>query len=146
VWKSEFVTATYETLTGPLLTDMLLGTPFLAWVFRLLGVQVGTRVTLLSNDITEHDMVSVGDEAVINRHAGPQTHLFEDRVMKIGRIDIEARGCMKAYAICLPNSRVGEGSQVGCLSLVMKGETVSAGEAWEGAPIAPRRTQFGISP
>jgi acetyltransferase-like isoleucine patch superfamily enzyme len=29
---------------------------------------------------------------------------------------------------------------LGCLSLVMKGETVPAGEAWEGAPIAPRRS------
>jgi hypothetical protein len=74
--------------------------------------------------------------------AGPQTHLFEDRVMKIGRVDIEARGCMKAYSICLPNSRIVACGQLGCLSLVMKGETVPAQEAWEGAPIAPRRTQL----
>jgi non-ribosomal peptide synthetase-like protein len=87
VWKSEFVTSTYETLAAPLLTDMLTGTPLLAWVFRLLGVQVGARTTLLSNDITEYDMVSIGDDAVINRLAGPQTHLFEDRVMKTGRVE-----------------------------------------------------------
>jgi non-ribosomal peptide synthetase-like protein len=140
VWKSEFVTSIYETLAAPLLTNMLTGTPFLAWVFRLLGVQIGARTTLLANDITEYDMVSLGDEAVINHHAGPQTHLFEDRVMKIGRVDIEARACMKAYSICLPNSRIAAGGQLGCLSLVMKGETVPAGEAWEGAPIAPRRS------
>jgi non-ribosomal peptide synthetase-like protein len=141
VWKSEFITSVYEALAGPIITEMLTGTPFLAWVFRLFGVQVGARTTLLSNDITEYDMVSLGDEAVINRHAGPQTHLFEDRVMKIGRVDIEARGCMKAYSICLPNSRIAACGQLGCLSLVMKGETVPANEAWEGAPIAPRRTQ-----
>ncbi|TVY21131.1 Linear gramicidin synthase subunit B, partial [Lachnellula arida] len=145
VWASEFVTATYETLAGPLLTEMLTGTPFLTCAFRLLGVQVGSRTTLLSSDITEYDMVSFGDEAVINRQAGPQTHLFEDRVMKIGRVDIEARGCVKAYSICLPNSRIAAGGQLGCLSLVMKGETVPAGEAWEGAPIAPRRTQPGYN-
>jgi hypothetical protein len=116
--------------------------PFLAWVFRLLGVQMGARTTLLSNDITERDMVTIGDEAVINRHAGPQTHLFEDRVMKIGRIDVEAHGCMKAYSICLPNSRIAAYGQLGCLSLVMKGETVPDKEAWEGAQIAPRRTQI----
>jgi len=142
VWKSEFVTATYEALAAPFFVDMLLGTPFLGWTFRLLGVQVGARTTLLSNDITEYDMVSIGDEAVINRHAGPQTHLFEDRVMKIGRVDIEERGCMKAYSICLPNSRIAAGGQLGSLSLVMKGETVPAKEAWEGAPIAPRRVQL----
>jgi non-ribosomal peptide synthetase-like protein len=93
---------------------------------------------MLSNDITEYDMVSLGDEAVINRHAGPQTHLFEDRVMKVGRVDIETRATMKAYSICLPNSRVAEGGQLGSLSLVMKGETVPSRELWEGSPIAPR--------
>jgi non-ribosomal peptide synthetase-like protein len=94
---------------------------------------------LLSEDITEFDMVSIGDEAVINRHAGPQTHLFEDRVMKVGRIDIEKRGVMKSYSVALPGSRIGEGGQLGSLSLVMKGETVPSGEAWEGAPIGPRK-------
>lgn len=83
--------------------------------------------------------MSIGDEAVINRFSATQTHLFEDRVMKIGRVDLEARACLKTYAIGLPNSSVGEGAQLGSLSLVMKGETVPAGEAWEGAPIAPRR-------
>jgi non-ribosomal peptide synthetase-like protein len=141
VWKSELVTSIYETLASPLLIDLLTGTPFLAWALRLLGVQVGARTTLLSHDMTEFDMVSLGDEAVINQHAGPQTHLFEDRVMKVGRVDIEAHGCMKTYSICLPNSRIGAGGQLGSLSLVMKGETVPAYEAWEGAPIAPRRNQ-----
>jgi hypothetical protein len=90
VWKSEFVTSIYETMAAPLILDMLVGTPLLAWVLRLFGVQIGSRTTLLSHDITEYDMVSLGDEAVINTHSGPQTHLFEDRIMKIGRVDIEA--------------------------------------------------------
>ncbi|KAH7397673.1 non-ribosomal peptide synthetase module [Cadophora sp. MPI-SDFR-AT-0126] len=137
VWKSEFVTSVYETLS-PFCADMLTGTPFMAWFFRAMGVQIGHRTTLLSNDITEYDMVSIGDEAVLNRHAGPQTHLFEDRIMKVGRVDIEDRGCMKAYGVALPGSRIATGGQLGCLSLVMKGETVPSREAWEGAPIAPR--------
>ncbi len=145
MWKSEFVTSVYETLAAPLILDMLVRTPLLAWVLRLFGVQIGSRMTLLSHEITEYDMVSLGDEAVINAHSGPQTHLFEDRVMKVGRIDIEAHGCLKTYSICLPNSRVAAGGQLGCLSLVMAGETVPANEAWEGAPIAPRRTQTRVS-
>lgn len=139
VWRSEFVTSLYETLTTPLLLDFLKGTPFLAWALRLMGVQVGSRTTLLSHDITEFDMVALGDECVINNHAGPQTHLFEDRVMKVGRGDIEARGCMKTHSIILPNSRIGAGGQLGSLSLVMSGETIPDNEAWEGAPIVPRQ-------
>lgn len=139
VWKSEFVTSTYETLTVPLLLEMLTGTPYLAFFLRLLGVQVGSRVTLLSHDVTEFDMVRIGDEAVVNMHAAGQTHLFEDRVMKVGWVDIEANSCCKPYSICLPNSRIAEGGQLECLSLLMKGEVVPANERWEGAPIAPVR-------
>ena len=139
VWKSEFITSTYETLTVPLLVEMLTGTPYLAFFLRLLGVQVGSRATLLSHDITEFDMVKIGDEAVLNMHAAPQTHLFEDRVMKVGRVDVEANACCMPYSICLPNSHVGEGAQLGSVSLLMKGEAVPANETWEGAPIAPAR-------
>jgi len=135
VWRSEFVTSTYETLTVPLFLEMLTGTPYLAFFLRLLGVKVGSRATLLSHDITEFDMVSIGDEAVLNMHAAPQTHLFEDRVMKVGHVDFGARSCCKPYSVCLPNSRIAEGAQLECLSLLMKGEAVPAKETWEGAPI-----------
>lgn len=131
------MTSTYETLTVPLFLEMLTGTPYLAMFLRLLGVKIGARATLISHDITEFDMVSIGDEAVLNMHAAPQTHLFEDRVMKVGRVDYDAHTCAKPYSVCLPNSRVAEGAQLGCLSLLMKGEAVPANEVWEGAPIAP---------
>lgn len=113
----------------------------MAIVFRLLGVQVGSRTVLLSNGITEFDMVSIGDEAVLNRFAGAQTHLFEDRIMKVGRVDLERRSCMKTLAVALPGSSIGACGQLGSLSLVMKGENVPSGQAWEGAPIAPRSAQ-----
>lgn len=145
MWKSEFVTSDYETLAAPLILDMLVGTPLRAPALRLFSVQIESRTTLLSHDITEYDMLSIGDEAVINVHSGPQIHLFEDRIMKVGRIDIKARGCLKPYSICLPNSRIAAGGQLGCLSLVMAGETVPANKAWEGAPIAPRRTQTRVA-
>ncbi|PVH80278.1 hypothetical protein DL98DRAFT_588607 [Cadophora sp. DSE1049] len=95
IWKSKPVTSVFETLS-PFCLDMLTGTPFITWFFRAMGVQIGHHTRLLSSDITEYDMVSIGDEAVLNRHAGPQTHLFEGRIMKVARVDIEDRGYMKA--------------------------------------------------
>lgn len=141
VWLSEFVTSLYESLLEPLFTNKLIGTPYLAMVFRLLGVKVGSRVTMLSSDITEFDMVQLGDEAVINRHAGPQTHLFEDRVMKVGHVHLGKGACMKPYSICLPNSSIASHGQLGSLSLLMKGESIPANQAWEGTPIAPRNNR-----
>lgn len=146
VWLSEAVTSTWETITEPLLAALLVGTPYLAWCFRLMGANVGSRVTLLSSDITEYDCVTIGDEAIINHSCGAQTHLFEDRIMKVGRVSFGRRACAKPYSICLPGSSIADGAQLGCLSLLMKGENLPECTAWEGAPVAPRRRRATASP
>lgn len=145
VWLSEAVTSTWETITEPLLATLLVGTPYLAWCFRLMGATVGSRVTLLASDITEYDCVTVGDEATINHSCGAQTHLFEDRIMKVGRVTFGRRSCAKPYSICLPGSSISDGAQLGCLSLLMKGECLPKGTAWEGAPVVPRRRRTKAS-
>ena len=103
-----------------------------------MGANVGSKVTLLSSDITEYDCVTIGDEAIINQLCGAQTHLFEDRVMKVGNVTMGRRACLKPYSICLPGSSVSHEAQLGCLSLLMKSENLPAGTAWEGAPVVPR--------
>lgn len=104
-------------------------------------IPVRARATLLTTEITEHDIVSICDEPVLNRSASasPQTHLFENRAMKFGRFDIEDGECMKTYSHALPNSCVGARDLLGSLSLLMKGEAVPAGEKWEGSPRASAR-------
>ena len=68
----------------------LRGTPLLPWALRLLGARIGRGVYLDTTDLTEFDCVRIGDEAELNAWCGPQTHLFEDRVMKIGCVEIGA--------------------------------------------------------
>lgn len=143
VWFSEAVTSTSETLLSPLILSKLSGTPFLAPVLRLLGVKIGKHCTLMSFDITEWDLVTLGDEVALNAFSGPQTHLFEDRVMKLGTVTLGDRAVLKSNTICLPNSRVGECSELGSLSLLMKGESVPAFQRWQGAPVARRATGHG---
>jgi non-ribosomal peptide synthetase-like protein len=138
VWLSEAVTSTWETLTEPLLAVHLTGTPYLAMCFRLMGVNIGSRVTLLSSDITEFDCVTIGDEANVNKTCGAQTHLFEDRVMKVGNVVLGKRACLKPFSVCLPGSTIEDEGQLGGLSLLMKGEVLPMGTAWEGAPVVPR--------
>lgn len=135
VWLSEFVTSLFESLLAPLLLYRLVGTPYLNMILRLLGADIGKKCTLMSHDMTEWDMVRLGDEAVLNLHAGPQTHLFEDRVMRVNQVNLGKRAVMKTYAICLPDSSLGEETELGALSVVMRGESVPPFEKWQGAPI-----------
>ncbi|MCC8425583.1 Pls/PosA family non-ribosomal peptide synthetase [Mucilaginibacter sp. UR6-11] len=137
VWKSEAVTSTYEALAIPFFLDYLQGTPWLPPVMRLMGVKIGKRVWLNTTDITEFDMVTIHDDAALNQDCGPQTHLFEDRVMKVGPVKIGARSSIGAGTIILYDSELGDDTSIEALSLVMKGERLSPGTDWIGSPVKP---------
>jgi non-ribosomal peptide synthetase-like protein len=137
VWKSEAVTSTYEALAIPFFLDYLRGTPWLPPMMRLLGVDVGKRVWMNTTDITEFDMVTIHDDAALNEDCGPQTHLFEDRVMKVGSVKIGARSSIGAGTIILYDSELGDDTRIEALSLVMKGERLSPGTDWIGSPVKP---------
>jgi non-ribosomal peptide synthetase-like protein len=137
VWRTELVTATYENLAVNLLLAPLRGTPWLAVYFRLMGAKIGRRVYLDTTDMTEFDLVSIGDDAALNDAAGLQTHLFEDRVMKVSNVTIGARATVGSLAIILYDAVIEDGAELGDLSVLMKGETLAAGTAWEGSPARP---------
>ena len=134
VWLSEAVTAIYEGLPVPLVLRHLHGTPFLPMALRLFGTRIGRRVWMDTTDITEFDLVTIGDDAALNQHSGPQTHLFEDRVMKIDGLVLGARSSMGPHSIALPGAALQDDARLGSLSLVMKGETIPAGPPWAGSP------------
>jgi non-ribosomal peptide synthetase-like protein len=134
VWRTELVTATYENLAVPNLLEPLRGTFWLPAYLRLLGCRIGKRCYIDTTDVTEHDLVEIGDDVAINDLAGLQTHLFEDRVMKVSGIKVKDRATIGSLAIVLYDAEIGEDAQLGDLSVVMKGEALPAGTSWEGSP------------
>lgn len=138
VWFSEAVTATYESLSKTFLLEYLKGSPWLPIALRMLGVKIGKRAWLNTLDITEFDMVTIGDDTALNSDCGPQTHLFEDRVMKIGKVKMGSRSSIGARSIVLYDSQVGDDTLLSALSLVMKGEVLAPGTDWEGSPVRPQ--------
>jgi len=139
VWLSEGVTNLYEGVAIPNFMNYLRGTPWLPLAFNLLGCRIGRGVYMNTNDITEFDCVSIGDYSELNAQACPQTHLFEDRVMKIDHVNIGSRVYMGPRSFVLYGATVGENAKLGALTLVMKGESIPAGTNWRGCPAAPAR-------
>jgi len=137
VWRSEAITSTYEALSIPFFLEYLQGTPWLPIMMRVLGVKTGKRIFMNTTDITEFDMVTICDDAALNADCGPQTHLFEDRVMKVGSVKIGARSSIGAGTIILYDSELGDDTNIEALSLVMKGERLSPGTDWTGSPVKP---------
>jgi non-ribosomal peptide synthetase-like protein len=134
VWISEAVTNLYESLAVPNFLDLLRGTPMLPWALRLLGAHIGRGVYLNTTDLTEFDCVRIGHEAELNAWCGPQTHLFEDRVMKIGLVEIGDQVTVGVRSTILYDTHVGDRVRLGPLTLVAKGERLPPDTRWEGSP------------
>lgn len=134
VWRSELVTCLYENFAVSFVLEHLRGTPYINAVLRLLGCKIGKRVYNDTTDITEFDVIQIGDDVALNDYCGLQTHLFEERVMKVSKVTIGDRCTVGSQAIVLYDAVMESGSQLGDLSMLMKGETLPSQTEWEGLP------------
>ncbi|MBB6499257.1 Pls/PosA family non-ribosomal peptide synthetase [Pedobacter cryoconitis] len=134
VWKNELVNSLCENMVYPLLVNSLLGTPFAPIFFRMMGCEIGKDVYMDTSEITEFDLVHVGDHVAINHMCTLQTHLFEDRVMKMAHLHIGDYCNIGAMSVVLYDSTIEEGATLQALSLVMKGETIPKHTQWAGSP------------
>ena len=132
--RTEAVAVMYWGMAGKVLLDHLRGTPFLPWALRLYGAKMGRGIYMDSTDITEFDCVNVGDYTAINATSALQTHLYEDRVMKVGRVTVGQGVTVGCTATVLYDTHIGDFARIGPLSIIMKGEDLPAHTAWHGAP------------
>jgi non-ribosomal peptide synthetase-like protein len=138
--RTEACAVLYWGLAGKILLEHLRGTPFLPWVLRLFGSKFGEGVFMDMTDITEFDCVKVGDYAALNMVAALQTHLYEDRVMKVGLVDVGRGVTVGAGSTVLYDTHVGDYARLGPLTVVMKGESIPPHSEWVGAPAEPVRS------
>lgn len=134
VWLSEAITSLYEAIVVPNVANYLRGTVYLPWLMRIMGAKIGKRAWLDSTDMTEFDCVELGDDCELNNHTGPQTHLFEDRIMKIGKVTIGNQVTVRSRSTILYDTRVQDNVVLAPMTLVMKGETIPANSTWSGSP------------
>ncbi|MEU7939266.1 Pls/PosA family non-ribosomal peptide synthetase [Microbispora bryophytorum] len=134
VRRTEFVTGLYEAAAVPAGVALLAGTPFLPPVLRWFGARIGRRTCIATTYMTEFDLVEIGDDVAIGSGVSLQTHLFEDRVMKMSAVTVRSGASIGARAVVLYDSVVGEDVSLGALSLLMKGERLTPGTSWRGIP------------
>ena len=134
VRRSELVTGIYEAAAVPALLYLLVGTPMLPPMLRLFGAHIGRRTWIGTTYLTEFDLVEIGDDAMVGREVSLQTHLFEDRVMKMSTVRIGEGATVGDRAIVLYDASIGPDAALEPLSLVMKGEQLPARTRWRGIP------------
>lgn len=134
IWKNDIREFSYGYYINPHLTDLILGTPFIAVLYRAMGAKIGKRVFINTEGFAEFDLINIGDDVCINRDTLIQTHLYEDRIFKLGALKIE-NGCnVGVGSMVLYNTIMEPNSSLGSFSLLMKGETLPANTCWEGSP------------
>lgn len=134
IWKNDIREFSYGYYINPHLTDVILGTPFISILYRAMGAKIGKRVFINTEGFAEFDLISIGDEVCINRDTLIQTHLYEDRIFKLGALRIEDGCNVGVGSMVLYDTVMQTNSTLGSLSLLMKGESLPANTCWEGSP------------
>ena len=88
-------------------------------------------------DLSEFDCVTIGVYCTLNSLSALQTHLYEDRVMKVGRVHLAQGVMVGALSTVLYDTHIGEYVRLSPLTVVMKGEALPAHTEWAGAPAVP---------
>ncbi|MHA6759530.1 Pls/PosA family non-ribosomal peptide synthetase [Streptacidiphilus sp. PAMC 29251] len=136
VWRNELYDSFVEELGMPWLGSTLIGTPFLNTWLRSLGARIGRGVWCETHWLPETDLVELGDGCTLNRGVVVQTHLFQDRLMRMDGIRVGAGATIGPHSIVLLGATVADAAVVGPSSLVMRGETIPARSRWLGNPVA----------
>lgn len=137
VWLNELQDAFVEAVAAPWYFQHTLGTGEINLGLRALGVKIGGGAWIDSYWFPETDLCVVGAGASVGPGTVVQTHLFQDRVMSLDTVTIEAGSTLASHSVALPASLVGKSATVGPGSLVMRGDRVPANSVWQGNPIEP---------
>ncbi|MBF0359778.1 MAG: amino acid adenylation domain-containing protein [Oligoflexia bacterium] len=133
VWFNEVLNGMYESIAVNAMSS-LLGTPFISSYLRLLGCKIGKRVYLNTTLFSEFDLVEIADYSALNAGVIVQNHLFEDRIFKSSYLKIGESCSLGNMSVILYDTIMEKNSNVGPLSLLMKGETLAPNSRWIGIP------------
>jgi non-ribosomal peptide synthetase-like protein len=100
-----------------------------------MGAKVGRGVWCETTAVTEYDLVDLGDGSAVNRGACLMTHVFHDRLLRIGPTTICAGATLGPTSAVLPDTTLGARTCIGGHSVVLRGETLPAGTRWHGSPV-----------
>lgn len=116
--------------------DFLMLSPFLnAWL-RAMGAQLGSNVMINSKYVHDVSLLEIGDDSVIGGEAAISCHAVEHGKLILRKIRIGRKCLIGQRSILMPGVTVEDGAVVGAQAVVLKNDTIPAGETWVGIPAA----------
>jgi acetyltransferase-like isoleucine patch superfamily enzyme len=110
-------------------------TPVWAMYLRLNGARVGRGVWVNSLALMDHNLLELGDGAVVGSDAHVAGHLVERGVLKTAPVRIGRGATIGIGSVVEIGAEVGDRTQVGALSVVPKHARLDADAVYAGAPV-----------
>ena len=117
----------------PFVSATPIGTLFLS----AMGMRVGKRVRMTSENFTDVCMITLGDDVVIGGSATIFCHFGGAGKLVIAPVIIEARATIGEKATVMGDVVVGEGATILPHTVLLPGTRVGARERWGGVPGRP---------
>lgn len=92
---------------------------------------------LLPRCSQEPDCLTIGDGTVIDEMTFIMCHTVENRTLKFHNVVVGAGVTIGCGSCVLPGCYIGDGANLGDVSLLMKGEMMPPGSVWKGVPAVP---------
>jgi acetyltransferase-like isoleucine patch superfamily enzyme len=113
----------------------LRATPLWSFYHRLNGAHVGRRVYVNSIMLSDHDLLELGDDVVIGADVHLSGHIVEGGLLKTGRVRLGRGVTIGVGSMVEIGVTIGDGTQVGALSVVPKHRTLEPQAMYGGVPV-----------
>ena len=111
------------------------GSPLWSMYLRLNGAHIGRRVYVNSTQLADHNLLAFGNDVVIGADVHLSGHTVEGGVLKTGRVRLGSGVTIGLGTLVDIDSDIGDGCQVGALSVVPKHARLARDGIYVGVPV-----------
>ena len=126
------ITAKFHDLVRFFFLGHIRGSPFINLYFRLMGVKVGKSVIINTTEISDWDLIHIGDKTMLGDSAVVLGHVGEKGQLTFRPVHI-GKGCTIGRDTAIfPGVTVEDGAILAAMTIVPKDKTLPAGTMWAG--------------
>ena len=147
LWSVKYVRfwiARSAITTNPL--NLTRGTPLYNWYLRMLGAQVGKRVTFFAKTPICVDLLRIGDDTIIRQDAVLNGYNVISGHLRPGRVTIGSRAYVAEATVLDINTKIGDDAQLGTSSCLYENQQVPDNKIYQGSPAIESTSNFNRVP
>ena len=126
--------------------NLLTGTPFINWYFRLLGAKIGKNSYLGTDRLRIFDLITIGDDSSLLKESTLLGYTIENEMLHLGRITVGNRCLVGARAMLAKNTTMYDDAMLLELSMLCENEIIPHGAVWRGSPAKPYQSKHNYTP